>query len=52
MVELKYSLFDGFLMPGLIDAHTHMGEKEQIRKMLKNGITATCDVSAPSDLVQ
>jgi len=35
-----------FLMPGLIDAHTHIGTQEQIDTMLKYGITATCDVGA------
>lgn len=41
-----------FLMPGLIDAHTHMGTKEQIETMLQNGVTATCDVAAPAYLIQ
>lgn len=40
-----------FLMPGLIDAHTHMSTVGQIEIMLKNGITATCDVSASRTLV-
>lgn len=40
-----------FLMPGLIDAHTHIGTEEQIATMLKNGVTATCDVAAPSSLI-
>ncbi len=40
-----------FLMPGLIDAHTHMGTMAQVETMLKHGITATCDVSASSGLV-
>lgn len=39
------------LMPGLMDAHTHMSNGDQIRCMLKNGITATCDVSAPYSLI-
>ena len=43
---------EGFLMPGLIDAHTHMGTMAQVETMLRNGITATCDVSAPSALVE
>lgn len=42
---------DGLLMPGLIDAHTHMTNEEQIDVMLKNGVVATCDVSAPPSLV-
>ncbi len=40
-----------FLMPGLIDSHTHMGTKEQIDDMLRYGITATCDVSASAELI-
>lgn len=43
---------EGFLMPGLIDAHTHMGTMAQVEAMLRNGITATCDVSAPKVLVE
>ena len=42
----------GFLMPGLIDVHTHMGTREQVETMLSSGITATCDVSAPRALVE
>lgn len=38
------------LMPGLIDAHTHMGKEKQVNAMLKNGITTTCDVSVSEDL--
>lgn len=40
-----------FLMPGLIDAHTHVGTLEQVNTMLKHGITATCDVCASAELV-
>lgn len=40
-----------FLMPGLMDAHTHMTNQEQVRKMLKSGIVATCDVCATSTLI-
>lgn len=40
------------LMPGLIDAHTHMGTMEQVQTMLRNGVTATCDVSASASLVK
>lgn len=43
---------DGFLMPGLIDAHTHMGTTAHVGAMLKNGITSTCDVSASRELVE
>ncbi len=41
-----------FLMPGLIDVHTHMSSWEQVRKMLQYGITATCDVCAPKELIE
>lgn len=41
-----------FLMPCLIDAHTHMNTKSQVQAMLRNGIAATCDVAASPDLVQ
>ena len=43
---------EGFLMPGLIDAHTHMGSNAHVDAMLRNGITATCDVSAFRELVE
>lgn len=43
---------DGFLMPGLLDAHTHMNTKGQVNTMLRNGIVATCDVAAYDSLVQ
>ena len=43
---------NGFLMPGLMDAHTHMGTLEQVKTMLDAGISATCDVSAPEELIQ
>lgn len=42
---------EGFLMPGLIDAHTHMETPAHVEAMLQNGITATCDVSASKALV-
>lgn len=40
-----------FLMPGLIDAHTHMETMTQVDEMLKYGVMATCDVSASQELV-
>lgn len=40
------------LMPGLIDAHTHMTSDGQIQAMLKNGVVATCDVCAPASLIE
>ena len=42
---------DGFLMPGLIDAHTHMGTMMQAESMLQNGISATCDVDGSQSLI-
>lgn len=41
-----------FLLPGLIDAHTHMGTEVQVAEMLKNGVVATCDVAASPSLVE
>ncbi len=35
-----------FLMPGLIDAHSHIDNRAQVEQMLKNGIAGTCDVSS------
>ena len=43
---------DYLLMPGLIDAHTHLGTKEQIRAMLQSGVSAACDVAAPDSLIK
>ena len=43
---------EGFLMPGLIDAHTHLESMSQVNRMLQNGITAACDVSGSQALVQ
>ena len=40
------------LMPGLIDAHTHMTSAYQISDMLKSGVVATCDVCAPISLIK
>ncbi len=43
---------DGFLMPGLIDAHTHMETMDQARSMTSAGITATFDVNGNASLVR
>ena len=43
---------DYLLMPGLIDAHTHLGTKEQVRAMLQSGVAAACDVAAPDSLIK
>lgn len=41
-----------FLMPGLIDSHTHISAENQINDMLQNGVTAACDVSAPASFIE
>lgn len=41
-----------FLLPGFIDAHTHMSTREQIEIMLKNGVIGTCDVAASESLIR
>lgn len=43
---------DGFLIPGFLDAHTHMNTSKQVNAMLRNGIVATCDVAAYDSLIQ
>ena len=43
---------DYLLMPGLIDAHIHLGTQEQIRTMLQSGVSAACDVAAPDSLIK
>ena len=52
IVETEAVDSDYFLMPGFIDAHTHICTKEQINAMLKKGVIGTCDVAAPASLVQ
>lgn len=42
---------EGFLLPGLIDAHVHMGTHAHVQAMLKNGVTTVCDVSASRELI-
>lgn len=39
-----------FLMPGLIDAHTHISEQGQMELMVSKGVTATCDVAISQEL--
>lgn len=43
---------NGFLMPCFMDAHTHMGSRQQVEKMLKCGIVGTCDVASSPALVK
>lgn len=42
---------DCLLTPGLIDAHTHINAKKQTEILIKNGVTAACDVSASPSLI-
>lgn len=39
-----------FLMPGLIDAHTHISEQGQMELMVSKGVTATCDVAISQEV--
>ena len=41
-----------FLMPGLIDAHTHITNEKQIEQMINNGVTTVYDVAASKDIVE
>lgn len=41
---------NGFLMPGLIDAHTHPTKEKNIKDFMKYGVTSTCAISAPENL--
>lgn len=43
---------DGMLLPGLIDAHVHMGSPSHVEAMLHGGITTVCDVSASRALIE
>lgn len=52
IVESKENDCGYFLMPGLMDAHTHMNTQAQAETMLRHGVTCTCDVSASEALIQ
>lgn len=39
-----------FLIPGLIDAHTHISKEKEIEKMIEKGVLTTCDAAAGQDL--
>lgn len=47
-VESDSSKF--FLMPGLIDAHTHITNENQIEQMIKNGVTTAYDAAASKEV--
>lgn len=52
-VKQADQIIDGqgkFLMPGLIDAHTHPISRKNADALLKNGVTTTCAISAPDEL--
>lgn len=39
-----------FLMPGLIDSHTHISETGQMELMVSKGVTTTCDVAITQEV--
>lgn len=41
---------EGLLLPGLIDAHTHIEAPSHVEALLRSGITTACDVSASGEL--
>lgn len=38
------------MLPGLIDAHTHLSSKSHLKKLLKNGVTGNYSVVASNDV--
>lgn len=38
-----------FLMPGLVDAHTHTTKQGQMELMVSKGVTTTCDVAVSAE---
>ena len=54
MIEEKenYNDIKYFIIPGLIDAHTHITTKEEITSMINNGITNAYDVASSKSLAQ
>lgn len=40
-----------FLMPGLIDAHTHISSESHIEDMIENGVITTCDAAAGDEML-
>lgn len=41
-----------FLMPALIDAHTHVNSEKQIDRMINNGVMTTCDAAAGTEMIE
>lgn len=39
-----------FLIPGLIDCHTHIKNRLQLEALARSGVTSTCDVCVPKAL--
>ena len=42
----------GFLMPGLIDSHTHLNRKSNARKSVKAGVTSTFSIASADKVKQ
>lgn len=40
-----------FLMPALIDAHTHISSENHIKQMINNGVMTTCDAAAGDEML-
>lgn len=47
--EGKGACGDGFWMPGLIDAHTHLNHKGHMDELTRCGVTTTCAVGVPKE---
>lgn len=43
---------DHFLMPGLMDGHTHLINKDRMDALVRSGVTTTCAVSVPEELAR
>lgn len=43
---------DGFLMPGLMDGHTHLIGKKPMDRLLGSGVTTTCAVGVPETVAR
>ena len=43
---------DHLLLPGFVDAHTHINTEVQVKALLQYGVTAACDISAGPSLIE